>query len=199
VTTSTEQSKGPCCFVGNMERLWASILGFRGFASIRQHQHTTFPEFVTRCRVLWFRGLVFSKIQSSTDYNSRKVISTSGIRSLGFCECKCPNNHTYKPLKCHCIQQSPNSESNKMWDPLLWDFGFWDFDFRGFTNTWCINTNEKENPKCEKRLGCGPYNFGFRGLLTPDAKHYTTSNAESRSYEKGKGPIQYRVSAFGNA
>jgi hypothetical protein len=39
--------------------------------------------------------------------------------------------------------------------------------------------------------------FGFQGLLTPDAKHYTTSNAESQSYEKGKGPIQYPVPGFG--
>jgi hypothetical protein len=38
--------------------------------------------------------------------------------------------------------------------------------------------------------------FGFRGLITPDAKHYTTSNAELQSYEKGKGPIQYLVSGF---
>ena len=60
------------------------------------------------------------------------------------------------------------------------------------------SNNAKHFSKFWKGKG-GTCIFGFRGLLTPDAKHYMTSNAESWSYEKGKGPIQYRVSAFGNA
>jgi hypothetical protein len=42
----------------------------------------------------------------------------SGIRALGFWGFKYPNTAYNNPM---------NSESNKMWDPLLRDFGFWDF------------------------------------------------------------------------
>jgi hypothetical protein len=81
-----------------------------------------------------------------------------------------------------------------------WDqhFGVSGFGISGFTNTRRTNKMKQEKMKCEMLLGCGPNNFGFRGLLTPDAKTLHNVNAKSKT-RKGMGPSQYRVSAFGNA
>jgi hypothetical protein len=69
------------------------------------HQHTTTPEFAKSDQ--YFGNSEFgilriykSIINTQQISNLRKVISISRIRSSGFCECKCPNNNIYKPLKC---------------------------------------------------------------------------------------------------
>jgi len=84
----------------------------------------------------------------------KEKFSTSGFRVSKSCDFKSQTSKRNNFLKCergrvgpafwdfrnlgfrvsgfqvpkHHIQQSPNSESNKIWDPLLRDFGFWYFE-----------------------------------------------------------------------
>jgi hypothetical protein len=76
----------------------------------------------------------------------------------------------------HRVQQSPNFEINKMWDPLLRDFGFWDFEIY---KHMVHKQKWKRKSEMQKTIRVWALQFMFQGLLTPNAKQYTTLNTES--------------------
>jgi hypothetical protein len=170
VNISVEQSKGPYCFVEiqNTERLWANISGFR-HSGFREYKSQTSTHRISRiCDKMsstlsfgvWF--FVSTKSQSSIDCNSRKVISTSGIRRSGFRECKCPNNHTYKPLKCRKREGGSRTSG-----------------FRGFKYQTTIHHNSRI-PKGERmwddhfRIS----GFGISGFQIPNHNTHQLPNTE---------------------
>jgi hypothetical protein len=72
------------------------------------------------------------------------------------------------------------------------------FQGSGFQGLRIPNATNENSQITKNKWSMGPFLFRFRGLQTPDVKHRTTSNAKSRNHEKGVGPNQYRVLAFGN-
>jgi hypothetical protein len=107
-----------------------------------------------------FRGSNFHehKSQSSTDCNSRKVISTLGTRTLGFRECKCQNNHTNKPPKCEKREGGSHTSG-----------------FPGFNTKPPYTTT----PEFRKVKGCGTTISGFRVSRFRGFKYQTTIHNNS--------------------
>jgi hypothetical protein len=151
--------------------------GVRDFAiSNAKHQHTTIPE-----------------LQKS-EWKVGPVLRGFGVRDFANSNAKCQHIATPElrkserkvgpALRGFGVRDFVNSNANTNIQKLLnceKVKGRWDqhFGVSGFTNTRRTNKKKQENPKSEMRLGCGPNNFGFRGLLTPDAKTLHNVNAKS--------------------
>jgi hypothetical protein len=101
-----------------------------------------------------------------------------GFSGFGVWRLQMPNTNT---------QQLLNREMRMEYGPNT--LGFWGSGFQGLRIPNATNDNSQI---MKKQMECGPVLFGFRGLQTPDAKHRTTSNVESRNHEKGVGPNQYQ-------
>jgi hypothetical protein len=112
--------------------------------------------------------------------------NTLGFRVQDLAITNAKHQHTTTPesRKCEWIM-----------GPVLRGFGVRDFGVYEYPT----HKQQLLNHKKKIKWSVGLVLFGFRGLQTPDAKHCTTSNTESRNHEKGVGPSQYRVSTFGNA
>jgi hypothetical protein len=107
-----------------------------------------------------------------------------GVWGLAITNAKHQHTTTPKSQKCEWIMGL-----------VLQGFGVHDFGVYEYpTPQTTILELQKKN-----KWSVGPVLFGFRGLQTPDEKHRTMSNVESRKHKKGVGPNQYRVSVFGNS